>query len=151
MVEKTLTQKITDKPPKARNLPYFEDVSDNIDTTGVVVDDAAYDTGLFLDRDYDVRLFKNLSMQIKNIGGASIDITILGTTKDFSVLDTDLVDADFTETELAEEAVVANAVSTIYNLNREPAGKPAITAVRLRAKETVALNPGTVRANIKAL
>jgi len=61
------------------------------------------------------------------------------------------VDADFTETGLAEEAVAVNASSTLYNLNREPAGKPAVTAVRLRAKETVAASPGTVRANIKGL
>lgn len=151
MVEKTLTQKIKQVEFRASNLLYFEDVSDNIDGTGIVVDDAAYDTGGFLDRDYDVRIYKNLSMQIKNIGANSIDITILGTTKDFTDLDADLVDADFTETELAEEAVAVNAVSTIYNLNRQPDGKPAITAVRLRAKETVAVNPGTVRANIKAL
>jgi len=151
VVEKILTQKIKQVKFRASNLLYFEDVSDNIDGTGIAVDDPVYDTGGFLDRDYDVRIYKNLSMQIKNIGANSIDITILATTKDFSVLDTDLVDADFTETELAEEAVAAAAVSTIYNLNRQPEGKPAITAVRLRAKETVALASGTVRANIKAL
>lgn len=90
-------------------------------------------------------------MQIKNTGANSIDITILGTTKDFTNLDNDLVDGDFTETELAEEAIAAAAVSTIYNLDRTPSGKPAITAVRLRAKETVAVNPGEVTAAIKAL
>ena len=151
MVEKTLTPKTVDKPPRSNNLPYFEDTSDNIDGTGVVVDDVAYDTGGFLDRDYDVRLFKNLNMQIKNIGANSIDIRILSTTKDYTILDTDLVDADFTETELAEVAVAVNAVSAIMNLDRTPSGKPAITAVRLQAKETVAASPGTVRANIKAL
>ena len=151
MVEKTLTEKITQKKFRASNLVYFEDTSDNIDGTGIAVDDVAYDTGTFLDRDYDVRLFKNLSMQIKNIGANSIDITILGTTKDFSDLDADLADVDFTETELAEVAVGVNAVSAIYNLDRTPPGKPAITAVRLRAKETVVALPGTVRANIKAL
>ena len=151
MVEKTLTQKIKQSKFRAANLVYLEDVSDNIDGTGIAVDNVAYDTGAFLDRDYDVRLFKNISMQIKNIGANSIDITILGTTRDFTVLDTDLVDADFTETELTEEAVAVNAVSTLYNLNRQPEGKPAITAVRLRAKETLGGSPGTVRANIKAL
>lgn len=151
MVEKLLTQKISQSKFRAENLVYYEDKNDNIDTTGVTVDDAVYDTGAFLDRDYDVRLFKNLSMQIKNTGANSIDITVLGTTKDFGDLDTDLVDGDFTETELVEEAVVAGAVSTIYNLDRTPSGKPAITAVRLRAKEAVAANPGEVTAAIKAL
>ena len=151
MVEKTLTEKSKASTKRGNLLVYFEDVSDNIDGTGIVVDDPVYDTGGFLDRDYDVRTFKNLSMQIKNIGANSIDITILGTTKDYSVMNTDLADVDFTETELAEEIVAAAAVSTIYNLDRTPPGKPAITAVRLRAKETVATNSGTVRANIKAL
>lgn len=151
MVEKTLTQKIVQSKFRASNLTYLEDVSDNIDGSGIVVDDPAYDTGTFLDRDYDVRLFKNLSMQIKNIGANSIDITILGTTKDYTIMNDDLVDADFTEIELVEETVVATGVSTIYNLNRQPEGKPAITAVRLRAKESAGTFPGTVRANIKAL
>lgn len=145
MVEKTLTVKeITNKGV----YPYARDENDNIHTTGVVVDDAAYDTGGFLDRDYDVRLLKNLNAQIKNIGANSIDIIILGTTRHFDAL-SDLADGDFTETELTEEAVAASAYSTIYNLNRTPSGKPAITAVRLRAKETVGGSSGTVRADIK--
>ena len=150
MVEKKLTSKSISLNNRAENQVYFEDKNDGIDGTGVVVDEDAYDTGGFLDRDYDVRLFKNLSMQIKNIGANTIDITILGTTLDFDTL-ADLADGDFTEVELAEVAVATTAISAIYNLDRTPSGKPSITAVRLRAKEAVAANPGTVRASIKGI
>lgn len=151
MVEKTLTVKIVDRPPRSNNLPYFHDTSDNINTTGITVDEDTYDAGSFLDRDYDVRLFKNFNLQVLNSGANSIDIRVLATTKDFDDLDGDLADADFTETELAEETVASNATSTLYNLDRTVDGKPAITAVRLQAKEVVAANPGEVTARIKAL
>ena len=116
MVEKVLTAKRLKRFSTAQ-LAFFQDLVDSINSTGVVVDNVAYDLGTFLDRDYDVRLFEGVSVQLQNIGLNSIDYKILGATKDFSVLDTDLVDSDFTEELVAEtalgEAVKANGTVTI--------------------------------------
>ncbi len=149
MVFKSLTPKAVSSTTRGAIKAYDEDTNDSIDGAGVTVDNVNYNTGGFLDRDYDVRLLRNLSIQVKNPGANSIDITILETTKDHLGTDASLIDADFTETGLAEVAVGAAGISAIYNLNREPGGKLAVTAVRLRAKETVGGSPGTVAANIK--
>ncbi len=118
-------------------------------TTGIVVDDVAYDTGVFLDRDYDVRSHAGVSISIENVGANSIDYTILGATKDFTMndLDTGLADADFTETLVAETAIGAAATSAEFKLVRDT---PSITAIRIRAKETSGTNPGTARGDVKA-
>ncbi len=120
-----------------------------IETTGIVVDDVAYDTGIFLDRDYDVRSHDGVSITIENVGANSIDYILLGATKDFTMneLDSGLVDADFTETLQAEGAVATGVTDTPFTLVRTT---PVITAIRLRAKETVGGSPGTVRADIRA-
>lgn len=109
MPTKTLTQKTVSSTKRGALLVYHEDVSDSIDSTGIVVDNANYDLGTFLDRDYDVRIYKEFVALLQNIGANSIDYKILGATKDFTILATDLVDADFTE-ELVAEAAIAAAV-----------------------------------------
>ncbi len=116
---------------------------------GIVVDDVAYDTGGFLDRDYDVRSHAGVSVSIENVGANSIDYTILGATKDFVMndLDTGLADADFTETLVAEAARAAAATGAEFKLVRDI---PSITAIRIRAKETVGGSSGTARGDVKA-
>lgn len=151
MVEKTLTDRAVTSTRRGAIKVYAHDTSDNINTTGIVVDEDTYDNGGFLNRDYDVRLLRNFNIQVKNTGASSIHVRILGAVKDFADLDADLADADYTETELAEEVVAAAAFSTLYNLDRTEDGKPAFTAIRLQAKEVVAANPGEVTATIKGL
>jgi len=114
---------------------------------GVGVDDPAYDTLLFLDRDYDVRSLDAVSVALENIGANSVDYTILGATKDFAAeaMDTDLVDADFSEVLAAEAAIVATAKAT-FTLVR---ATPEITAIRIRAKETVAASASTLRGDVR--
>jgi len=149
VVEKTPTQKVVSDLKNPATLAYFEDLVDNIDTTGVVVDDAAYNTGSFLDRGYDVRFFQQLSVEIENIGANSILVTILGTTKDFDVLADDLVIGDFDLILSAEETIAAAAKMATAFENVKTT--PLITAIVIRAKETLAANPGTVRADVKFL
>jgi len=130
VVEKTLTPKPVTNIKRGDILVYDEDVSDNIDSTGVVVNDAAYDAiGSFLDRDYDIRRYKQIAILLQNIGANSIDHKILGTTKDFASLDTDLVDSDFTE-ELVAEAAIAAAVKA----------SGTVTIAGVLAADTVTVN-----------
>ncbi len=119
------------------------------DSVGIVIDDSTYDTGTGLDRDYDIRGHDGVSVLLSNSGANSIDVTILGATKDFPMngIDATLVDADFTETLLAEEAVAASASATSYKLVRDT---PEITAIRVRAKETAGGSPGVLKGNVKA-
>jgi len=147
LVEKIPTQKVITDLKKATTLVYWEDDQDAISTTGVVVDEDTYNTGTFLDRGFDVRTFRQLSAEIENIGANSILVTILGTTKDFGDFDTDLVVADFDLVLSAEETIVAAAkMATAFEKVRTT---PLITAILVRAKESIAANPGTVRADIK--
>lgn len=149
MVEKIPTQKVISNLQKATTLVYWEDTQDSISTTGVVVDEDTYNAGSFLDRAFDVRTFKELSTEIENIGASSILVTILGTTKDFDDLDTDLVIGDFDLILSAEETIAAAAkMATPFEKVKTT---PLITAMLVRAKEAVAANPGTVRADIKFL
>lgn len=95
------------------NFPIFDkDTNDAIDTTGVVVDNANYDNGTFKDRDYDVRKYKSVAINLENIGANSIDYKVLSTTKDFVDLDADIGDDDFDKEEKAETALVARAKAT---------------------------------------
>ncbi len=116
-------------------------------SAGVVVDDVAYDTGVFIDRDYDVRSLDAVSIALENIGANSVDYTILGATKDFTneAMDTDLVDADFSEI-LVAEAAIAAAAKDIFKLIRD---SPEITAIRIRAKETAGGSPGNLRGDVR--
>lgn len=94
-------------------LLWYEDIVDLISTTGVVVDDVAYDTGTFLDRDYDVRPYKSVSIALQNIGANSVDFKILSTTKDWpATLDAGLTDDDFDKEEVAETAIAAGVSAT---------------------------------------
>jgi len=122
---------------------------DGIATTPIVVDDAAYDTGLFLDRDYDIRGYSGLAILIENTGANSIDYRIFAATKYFEkdALDTTLVDADFIEVVVAEVALAATTRASAFT---KVLDTPSWTAIRLQAKETVATNPGAVRADILA-
>lgn len=122
---------------------------DAIAVTPVVVDDPVYDTGLFIDRDYDIRGYSGLAILIENTGANSIDYTILGATKYFEKdkLDTTLVDADFVEIVVAEVPLAATTRASPFTLVLDT---PKLTAIRLRAKETVAASPGAVRADILA-
>ncbi len=119
------------------------------DSVGIVVEDATFDTGPSLDRDYDVRGFDGISVLLSNSGANAIDVVILGATKDFAMnaMDATLVDADFTEVLLTEEEVAAAASATALDLLRPT---PKITAVRIRVKEAVAANPGNLKGNVKA-
>lgn len=150
MVFKSLADKVKADTKRGSILVYKEDTNDAIDTTGIVIDEDTYDTA-FVDRDFDVRDLKNFNIQVINSGAQSIHVRILGTTKDHNGVDGDLADADFTETELAEEVVATTASSTLYNLDRTHDGTPGITAVRLQIKEVVAANPGNAICNIKGL
>lgn len=116
---------------------------------GIVVDDPVYDTGIFTDRDYDVQSLLGVSVTLENIGANSVDYTILGATKSFDreALDSTLEDADFTEILVADTPIGAGITSTVYELLRTT---PAITAIRIRAKETVATNSGTLRGDVRA-
>ena len=126
----------------------FKDDTD-FDSVGIVIEDDTFDTGPGLDRDYDVRGHVGVSVLLSNSGANAIDVTILGATKDFPMnqMDGVLVDADFTETLLAEEEVAAAASATAYALVRTT---PQITAIRIRAKEALAANPGNLKGNVKA-
>jgi len=117
MVEKALTPKtLLRKGIKVVSqgiLLWYEDIVDLISTTGVAVDNAAYDTGTFLDRDFDVRPFKSVSIALQNIGANSVDFKILSTTKDWpATLDAGLTDDDFDKEEVAETAIAAGASAT---------------------------------------
>jgi hypothetical protein len=98
---------------------------------GIAVDDDAYDVGGFADRDYDVRGHNGVSISTQNIGANSVDVLILGSTKDFTFnqLDAGLNDGDFTE-ELVAEAAVAAAVKASQTL----------TCVSAVATNTVTVN-----------
>jgi len=124
-------------------------VDDSLNSVAVVVDDVAYDTGLFLDRDYDVRGMAGASIQLENTGANSIDIEILGSTKwfDKDALDTSLVDADFDEVLVAEAALGAATKKALYTVDLTNAD---ITAIRIRAKETVGGSPGAILGEVKA-
>ncbi len=117
------------------------------EVAGVVVDDVTYDTGIFIDRDYDVRSLDAVSIALENIGANSVDYTILGATKDFAAeaMDAGLADADFSEILVAEAAIVATAKDT-FKLVRD---SPEITAIRIRAKETVGGSSGTLRGDVR--
>ena len=144
MVEQNLLG--SDKTKKGKFI--FKD--DGIAATAIVVDDAAYDTGVFIDRDYDVQGMDAVSILIENTGANSIDYTILGATKYFvkDGLDAALVDADFDQVLVAEVALAATTRAAPFN---KVLDTPDITAIRIRAKETVGGSPGAVRADIKAI
>ena len=55
------------------------------ESVGIVVDDDTYDTGTGLDRDYDVRGHSGVSVHLKNTVANSIDVTIVGETKDYKM------------------------------------------------------------------
>ncbi len=143
MVEQNLLG--SDKTKKGKFI--FKD--DGIAAVAVVVDDVAFDTGLFLDRDYDVQGMDAVSILIENTGANSIDYTILGATKYFvkDGLDAALVDADFDQVLVAEVALAATTRAAPFN---KVLDTPDITAIRIRAKETAGGSPGAVRADIKA-
>ena len=122
--------------------------NDNIHTTGVVVDNVAYDTGTFIDRDYDVKQYGGFIIKLENIGPQSVDYTILSTTKDFVTMDTDLADADFSETEVATTLIVAAAKSNTFTRVRVG---PDVMAIRLRCKLTGATADSLIRADIRGL
>ncbi len=123
---------------------------DGIAATAVVVDEDTYDLGGFIDRDYDVQGMDAVSILIENTGANSIDYTILGATKYFDKdgLDAALVDADFDQVLVAEAALATLTRAAPFNLVLDT---PNITAIRIRAKEALAANPGAVRADIKAI
>lgn len=147
VVEKIPSQIVISDLNKATTLVFWQDLVDAIESTGVVVDDDEYDTLIFKDRVYDVRSFRQLSVQIENTGANAIDVTILGATKNFDVLATDLAIGDYDIVLSAEEEIAAAAVmSTAFENVRTT---PLITAIVIRAKEAVDANPGKVRADIK--
>ncbi len=129
------------------NINIFSDKVDDIDGVGVVVDNVAYNTGTFKDREYDVRAFKGMSIDLENVGADSIDFIVEASTKDFTDIVADLDDADY-NVELKAEATLT-ATSRVNAID-ETWTTPRFTAIRLRAKETVGGDSGTVRADVKA-
>lgn len=127
MVEKKLEAKFA-KESKNFNA-FLQDVLNSINTTGVAVDNANYDLGTFTDRDYDVRIMKSFAAILQNIGLNSVDFTILGATKDFTKLDTDLNIGDFTEILVAEAALAIAVKAT-----------GTVTLVGVLAADTVTVN-----------
>ena len=123
----------------------FSDRQNDIHSTGVVVDDVAYDTGVFIDRDYNMKDKTKFFLRLENIGANSIDYTIRSTRKEVEDLGK-LVDADYETEELAATAVAATAFSADFTMVKT---LPDVTAIRLRAKETVGGSPGTIRADIR--
>ena len=111
MVEKTLTPKKI-KPTSTNILVYDLDETDAINTTGVDVDDGNYDNGTFKDRDYDVREYKSLAINLENIGNNDVKYKILSAEKDFTDLDADLGDDDFDKEEKAETTLAKRAKAT---------------------------------------
>lgn len=120
------------------------------DTTfhsGIDVDDDEYDTGTFTDRTYDVRDFDSIFIDLLNSGSNSVDVRILGSHKHFYDL-TDLADADFRETEVAEETITAgNKISSPYTYIDVT---KRLTALRIQAKETTDTNDSTLVGWIRA-
>jgi len=141
MVEKNLT-------PESGVPKSVIAVDDSINSSGIAVDNVSYDAGTFLDRDYDIRSLKAFSMMVHNIDGANgLTYTIQTATKTFANPD-DLADADFTsDGSHTDVPLAAGAKSVIYKLNRDT--DPSITAVRLRAKETVGAATSLLRADIR--
>jgi hypothetical protein len=150
LVQKVLTQKTATGLRGVGNdvtLCYFEDRNDNFDTTGVAVDDDAYDTGTFVDRDYEVRGFLDMAIVLVNIGLNGITYTVQEARKDFDSIDTDLVDADFTNVVGHTDVnIPASSESASYILIRLSAD---VTAVRLRARRTLAGQSSTLQGFIK--
>ena len=123
----------------------FSDRQNSIHSIGVVVDDAAYDTGVFIDRDYNMKDKTKFFLRLENIGANSIDYTIRSTKKEVEDLGK-LVDADYETEEVAATAIAAAAFSANFTIVKTV---PDVTAIRLRAKETVGGSPGTIRADIR--
>ncbi len=137
---------MVEKVMSVNNAGIYSDREDDIHSTGVVVDDVAYDTGVFIDRDYNMKDKTKFFMRLENDGANSIDYTILSTKKEVEDLGK-LVDADFETTEQAETAIAAAAFSANFTMIKTV---PDVTAIRLRAKETVGGSPGKIRADIRA-
>ena len=123
----------------------FSDRQNDIHSTGVVVDDVAYDTGVFIDRDYNMKDKTKFFLRLENDGANSIDYTIRSTRKEVEDLGK-LVDADFETEEVAATAIAAAAFSADFTMVK---AVPDVTAIRLRAKETVGGSPGKIRADIR--
>ena len=126
------------------------DTDDLIHTTGIIVDNVAYDTGVFLDRDYDVRMLRSFMMLIENKDGANgLDYTIQEATKTFNNPD-DLDDTDFVNVTAHTDVTLAAGVKgVVYVIDKDV--RPDVTAVRLRAKETIDGNASLLRADIRGL
>jgi len=76
------------------------------------VDDGNYDNGTFLDRDYDIRDKKNISINLENIGANAVKYKILSTPKHFTDLDADISDDDFDKEEKAETSLNPRSKAT---------------------------------------
>lgn len=143
MVEIIPKQKNISNSNRGGTLPYWEDETGGFDVAGIDVDDDSYDTGAFLDRDYDVRFFKGISILLENLGPNDVLYTILSTTKDFDNLDEDLNDDDFTEVEKAETAIVAGSQATgSVEVTGGPSTKAEgdLTLVSVQVGETPVIN-----------
>ena len=121
----------------------FDD--DELQTGGITIDQDAYTAGL--DREYNVRGFKNMHIQIKNTGGANgLTYTIENSSKDFASI-SDLVSADYDKVIKADTNVAFGAQDTndIIDIS------PETTAIRVRVKrQTTLLNTtlaGVAKAN----
>ncbi len=137
---------MVEKVMSVNNAGIYSDREDNIHSTGVVVDDVLYDTSVFIDRDYNMKDKTKFFLRLENDGANSVDYTILSTKKEVEDL-SKLVDADFETEEVAETAIVATAFSADFTMVKTV---PDVTAIRLRAKETVGGSPGKIRADIRA-
>ena len=104
---------------------YDLDENDSIHTDGVAVDDGNYDNGTFKDRDYDVREYKSLAINLENIGANEVKYKVLSTTKHFDDLDAELTDDDFDKEEKAETSLASRAKASG---SVEVTGGPSVAA-----------------------
>lgn len=120
---------IRERGPISANSAYADPV---VQTGGIVIDEGTYGAGADTDRRYNVKGLSDMFVKIINETANSLDLLILATQKEYKDIDADLAVADFTQEILAEIAVVTGTP----NLTDIPLGKPKITAILIRTKET---------------
>jgi hypothetical protein len=141
MVKKDLTPKFSNQSTNFS--VYSQDENNSIHTTGVDVDDGNYDNGSFLDRDYDLRDKKNISINLENIGANAVKYKILSTNKHFANLDSEITDDDFDKEEKVETVLNPRSKATgSVELTGGPsvAASGTITCLGVLAGDTVTVN-----------
>ncbi len=139
-------KKMTGNSENNANRVIYTDLNDEFNTTGVVVDNVAYDTGKFLDRDYDIRGFLAFGIDLKNIGTTDVVYTILTTNRQFEDFG-DLKDADFDKVEVSDTDLESGDDGESFNLLGL---YPLVTAIRLQIKLKSAGDSSKIRGIVRA-